>query len=111
MIQKFIKWGDSWPIIYHAILFPPVGAIGASWSLLIGSTWYWAIATGLLVTIGVLFGQEYADQRAHDRIAEHHVDRPDEPEVWHGWDWHDIAGGVIGGIIGSTAVVLLRQVI
>lgn len=114
MIKNFIKWGDTHPITYHAILFPPVGALGAwlatlpKWEDGTGLSWYWVLGASIVLTTGILISQEWSDERAKNRNKEHHKKTGFEgAEPWHGADWRDIVGGEIGGLIGSLAVLLI----
>lgn len=118
MIKQFQAWSEVHPILGHAI-FPGSthGIAGALFLTLAGASWPWAIGAGTLLSIVGMTHQESSDQRCHDAIEAHHdaivmqsgASRP--PEVWHGWDWRDWVGGVLGGTIFAAATVWVGTLI
>ena len=122
---------DRYTIPGHAVLFFPIGFIGAAYEKMTtsflsygyGEVWLWGVLTGTLFGVALVFIQEWADQRAHDRIKEHdlkHValhrktdmgnpnyTRERHKPVWHGWDWKDVIGCTIGSMVGAVTFTVL----
>jgi hypothetical protein len=117
-------WLDGHPIIWHAIVGAPISAAITAYMLRGGAGWLWSLYGGVFGVLIAATFQEWADQRAHDAIEEHHAlqigpkrvtdmtavaagERVQQAEVWHGWDWRDFAGFAIGAQVGSVLAVVI----
>ncbi len=116
----------------HAVLFLPVGMMGAFYEDATGSAWGWHLVTGTLLAAAMVSAQEWADDRASKAISAHHAAQGQyrvldvgvttvgagakrmavaatarqAPEVWHGWDWQDWLGCTMGGLLGAGLTLL-----
>ncbi len=131
-------WSDTWAMFnrvkdrytktVHAVLFLPVGIVGAQYEALTGGAWGWQLLTGTLLAAAMVSAQEWADERASKAISVHHGEQRQyrshdhrnagapssvastaraPAEVWHGWDWQDWLGCTMGGLLGAALSVLL----
>ena len=139
LVARVTAWMDRHPVTGHAIVGAPFAFAATAWMYYFGER---AGAAGMLFVITSIYAgvftvllaavfQEWADQRAHDAIEEHHkydgypvlgtekragdlTAMPAEdrrplpsPEVWHGWDWRDFVGFAIGAQVGAVLAIVL----
>lgn len=121
-VESFNAWKDKHTVTAHAILATPVGFFVGMITYYMDGPWYWQLTNATISTIIAFSFQEWGDQRAKWAIDKHHAEAPlraldsgdatgraqrKHDEVWHGWDWGDWIGGVLGGPIGAGLFIIL----
>lgn len=100
--SQFVAWSDRHPVIGHAVVTLPIGLVGASVAALLGAELGWRLLNGLAWAALWIGSQEWTDERVHRMLFRRSFEAS---KWWHGWDWRDFAGGLLGGVAG---VVLLE---
>ena len=112
--MNFTAWSDAHPVLSHALETVLIAATGTTMALLGGASPYWSFAIGVFCAAMWIGSQEQTDERVHRMLESRGKWRGPGQAVavevgswWHGWDWKDFWGGILGGVVGSVATVVV----